>query len=201
MEDAAEGAVWVALKHSENEETNKFWPGKQFELVHRVSLLRGGDSLRSDIFIKNTSDKEDLTNVQLCFHTYFAVSSIANVSVQGLKQLSFVDKVHGGTDLVEHSDGLTINEEVDRIYTSAPDTIVLRDGSRTIAITKENMGDIVVWNPWAEKSAGMGDLPNDGYQHFVCIEPVSLSNAHHIAPNHTVHLSQTLALGDSRSML
>ena len=41
---------------------------------------------------------------------------------------------------------------------------------RTILIDKENSPSTVVWNPWIEKAAALGDLPNEDYLAFACVE-------------------------------
>lgn len=36
---------------------------------------------------------------------------------------------------------------------------------------RDNLDDVVVWNPWIEKSAGMSDFgPKDGYKNMLCVE-------------------------------
>lgn len=36
---------------------------------------------------------------------------------------------------------------------------------------EEGLTDVVVWNPWADKAAGMSDFgPADGWKKMVCVE-------------------------------
>jgi glucose-6-phosphate 1-epimerase len=36
---------------------------------------------------------------------------------------------------------------------------------------RDNLDDVVVWNPWVEKAASMGDFsPNDGWKEMLCVE-------------------------------
>ena len=39
---------------------------------------------------------------------------------------------------------------------------------RAITVAKENLPDAVVWNPWAEKAAGMADFGNEEYKARFC---------------------------------
>jgi glucose-6-phosphate 1-epimerase len=67
---------------------------------------------------------------------------------------------------------IAITAEADRIYQNSPDTIVIADAvrGRVIQISKSGSLSTVVWNPWVEKSAKLGDAGADGYRRFVCVE-------------------------------
>eukprot|EP00898_Chlorokybus_atmophyticus_P004146 jgi/Chlat1/4732/Chrsp30S04771 len=62
--------------------------------------------------------------------------------------------------------------QVDRIYLNAPNTIVIADGGnkRSITITKSNLPDAVVWNPWIDKAKATADLGDEEYKVFLCVE-------------------------------
>lgn len=64
---------------------------------------------------------------------------------------------------------------MDRVYTpvggpKAPLTI--SEGSKkAFEIVRDNLENAVVWNPWIEKSRGMGDFePKDGFKQMICVE-------------------------------
>lgn len=68
---------------------------------------------------------------------------------------------------------LHIGGEVDRVYQDIKQdtTSIVVGGQPTIDVTRDNLGDTVIWNPWIEKTKGMGDLrPEDSYKRFVCVE-------------------------------
>jgi len=61
--------------------------------------------------------------------------------------------------------------EVDRIYESSKNVLLVDDLSgRTLLIEKSGSPNTVVWNPWVDKAARLGDLPDDDYRRFCCIE-------------------------------
>ena len=60
---------------------------------------------------------------------------------------------------------------MDRIYLSTSDALAVEDvaGSRSIRVTKRNLPDAVVWNPWIEKSKATGLFPATKImEKFVC---------------------------------
>ncbi|GMG49798.1 unnamed protein product [Ambrosiozyma monospora] len=67
------------------------------------------------------------------------------------------------------------DKETDRIYKQVPEKKVMQvidKGNVLHNVQRVNLPDVVVWNPWIEKSGGMGDFePKDGYLNMVCIEP------------------------------
>ena len=48
---------------------------------------------------------------------------------------------------------------------------MLEDGKPRFDVVRDNLEDTVVWNPWKEKAAAMGDFePKDGYKEMLCVE-------------------------------
>lgn len=101
-------------------------------------------------------------------HTYLGINNIHDVIVKGLGD-SYQERL-----LVENKPAvqgqLTVNQEVDRIYTNADDVITIADGKRTIKLTNVNASDVVTWNPWIDKAKTMADFADEEYQSMVCVE-------------------------------
>jgi D-hexose-6-phosphate mutarotase len=53
-------------------------------------------------------------------HTYFAVSSIGAVTVEGLSGVTYLDSLAGGAKVAQEGP-VVFDREVDRIYLTAPD--------------------------------------------------------------------------------
>ena len=104
------------------------------------------------------------------------VQNISNVSVSGLEEVSFADKVGGGKK--QESGAITVSSDVDRLYhvdTSHRNAIYEKDKPQ-FEFTRDMLPDVVVWNPWIEKSKTMSDLaPEDAYKRFICVETGSVS--------------------------
>ncbi|KAM3468408.1 hypothetical protein MY5147_007973 [Beauveria neobassiana] len=74
---------------------------------------------------------------------------------------------------------ITVDGELDSIYTPVggpKQSITLREGSDTrLRIVRDNLDDVVVWNPHVDKAAGMADFaPKEGWKKMVCIEAGSV---------------------------
>jgi glucose-6-phosphate 1-epimerase len=104
-------------------------------------------------------------------HSYFKVGDISRVSVTGLEHGTYLDMAGDGGPRTQ-SGPLTIDTEVDRIYTDAPSRLSIVDPSlrRRIHIDSCGSRTAVVWNPWAVIAAGMGDLEDEDYRRFLCVE-------------------------------
>lgn len=102
-------------------------------------------------------------------HTYFNISDVENVTVNGLDDTHFLDTVkneHGIQD-----GALIIDREIDRMFYSCGSTILIDSGyNRLIYIDKFGSDSTVVWNPWINKSKRMPDFGDKEYRTMVCVE-------------------------------
>jgi glucose-6-phosphate 1-epimerase len=117
--------------------------------------------------------------------------------VTGLDGASYIDKVDAKKEKTQSSD-VKITGETDRVYTptggpSAPVEIV-QGGKRVFSIVRDNLSEVVVWNPWA-KAAGIADFaPKDGYKHMVCVEAGSVRGWQTLEPGDAFEGAQTITL-------
>ncbi len=106
-------------------------------------------------------------------HTYFAVSDIAEVRIDGLGGCTYLDKLDDGARRQQQG-AIRFAGEVDRIYLGDTAHMRLHDdgpGARHVEIASEGSRSAVVWNPWLEKAARLGDMGTaEAYRHMVCIE-------------------------------
>ena len=164
-ERLADGSTRGVLGLVDNDETRKIWPHR-FRLSIEITV---GDSLRVALITRNTGD--DKVTISQALHTYFYVGDIARVRVLGLDGLQYLDKVANYAEKTQ-SGPVVIDREVDRIYTGVSGELVIADESlgRRIRIVSSGCSTAVVWNPWAEGAAAMGDLDDEDYTRMICVE-------------------------------
>jgi glucose-6-phosphate 1-epimerase len=160
-----DGSTSVKLRLSNTEETLAIWP-HEFELIVDITI---GEQLTVALTTKN-NDTRDIV-ISQALHSYFNVGDISQVSVSGLDEINYLDKLESYL-LQQQKGDVVIEQEVDRIYQNTPQEVTLVDKSlnRTISVSSQASNSIVVWNPWQENCAKFSDLSADDYQHFLCIE-------------------------------
>jgi glucose-6-phosphate 1-epimerase len=161
----SDGATRLVLELKLNDSTRALWVG---EIEARLDI-EVGKSLKLKLSTINHG-KETIALSQ-ALHTYFNVGDIAKTSVNGLEDKTYIDKVDDSKEKTQSGE-VTINSEVDRIYTNVNNRLVINDVelSRKIHIESEGSHSAVVWNPWKKIAAGMADLGDEDYKRMLCVE-------------------------------
>jgi len=164
-ESLADGSTKVVMGMVDSDATREIWP-HPFKLSIEITV---GDSLKVALVTHNAGDGS--ITISQALHTYFYVGDISKVQVFGLDGSDYLDKVDGLAEKTQ-SGPITINGEVDRIYKGVSGELVIDDESlgRKIRITSTGCSTAVVWNPWSEIAASMGDLNDDDYKKMICVE-------------------------------
>ncbi|CAL0330339.1 unnamed protein product [Lupinus luteus] len=164
--------VDLILKPSEGD--MKIWP-HSFEFRLRVALGPGGELMLTSR-IRNTNTDGKPFSFTFAYHTYFSVSDISEVRVEGLETLDYLDNLQKKERFTEQGDALTFESEVDKIYLSTPTKIAILDHEkkRTFELRKDGLPDAVVWNPWEKKAKAMADFGDDEYKHMLCVEAAAI---------------------------
>jgi len=176
---AKQGETQVTLSLNDTATTQTLWP-HAFKLTLIVTI---GKTLHLSLQTTNTGN-EKFTITQ-ALHTYFAIADIKQTRVTGLDKVHYIDKTVESDTPIEQIGDVIVDQEVDRIYTDAPSEITLfdDDNNEQVSIRSSGSKTTVVWNPWAEGAAKMGDLTDDGYQYFICVETANAaSDTVQIAP-------------------
>lgn len=158
-----------------------------FYLELSISL---GAKLKISLATSNISEDANLLTHAL--HTYVAIGSISKTVLDGLDSSSYIDKLDSAV-VKKQVGSITIDCPVDRVYLSNAE-VVVRDSlyQRNIHLTQEGGADTVVWNPWKGGSIAMSDVPDDGYQNFVCVEAANTTVPLEIKAKEKTILSQTI---------
>ncbi|CCX09637.1 galactose mutarotase-like domain-containing protein [Pyronema domesticum] len=171
-----------------------------FSLMYSVILKR--NSLETKLRVSNEEPEESeepkndrAFDFNALFHTYLRVADVTKLGVTGLKGVSYKDKVEGGAEATEERDELTVASEVDRVYANVPGTVVVKEGDRTLyTVERQNLEDVVVWNPWTG-AAKIGDFsPDDGYMNMLCVEAGAVSSWHKLMPGDSWEGGVTISL-------
>lgn len=172
------GTVQAVLRLTDTPEIRTLWP-HPFHLDLTVELSA---QLIVELAVHNTGNRAFQFNTAL--HTYFHVADIRQTTVTGLLNIAYRDFLRGNIRELETRREITFDREMDRVYPNAPDRLLLRDAGhrRTIAITKQGLPDVVVWNPWIDKAQRMEDFGDDEYQRMVCVETGAMEIPVELAP-------------------
>lgn len=183
--DENDEAVMLTFTLESNAQTKKLWP-HDFTLLARfrigthceIELEAWGDYLSTG-----------------ALHTYFQVADIMQTEVSGLGQ-PYIDKVQNNAEGSLSDGRQTYAQRVDRIHTAAEDCSIIHDkaGQRQIEVYHHYQSDVVTWNPGAELSCSMADMPNDGYKTMVCVETARINTPLKSAGENPARLGVTLRL-------
>lgn len=157
----------VELGLEDDESTRRLWP-HAFSLRLRVEV---GAELSVTLVTTNSGSEEFPFSSAL--HTYFQISDIEAIQVDGLENVPFLSKVHNFEQFVE-AEPVRFTRQTDRVYLNTTSTCVIQDPNwhRQIFVEKEGSQTTVVWNPWSKISAEVADLGPGAYQQYVCVETV-----------------------------
>ncbi|XP_057454011.1 putative glucose-6-phosphate 1-epimerase [Lotus japonicus] len=174
--------AFIDLILTNSEEDTKNWPHR-FEFRLRIALGPGGDLMMTSR-IRNTNTDGKSFTFTFAYHTYFYVTDISEVRVEGLETLDYLDNLKNRERSTEQGDAITFESEVDKTYVSTPTKIAIIDHERkrTFVLRKDGLPDAVVWNPWDKKAKTISDLGDDEYKHMLCVEAACVEKAITLKP-------------------
>lgn len=161
-EELSEKSTKVTLMLRDSKESLEIW-NHHFEL--RIEFILS-DTLTIGLSTKNVDN--ELFTITQALHSYFQVSDIEDVVIEGLDNKPYFDALNAKECQQEGS--ISFMQEVDRVYQEVKDEIILKDALRKISINNQGSNSVVVWNPWIEKTKRMSAMSEDAYKSMVCIE-------------------------------
>ncbi|EWH12156.1 aldose 1-epimerase family protein [Catenovulum agarivorans DS-2] len=138
-----------------------------------------GQKIELKLATQNHSDQ--VMPISFALHSYHPVSALAEAKVQGLDLTTYLDNTCQYQAHIQQGD-VVFNGEVDRIYLNVASEQIIQTQT-PIALKSDSCRSAIVWNPAAEKAASMGDLGEENYPSFVCVERGNaFSDSWYLAP-------------------
>ena len=184
---AGDDFVCAIFRLADSPATRALWPH-----AFRAEMSVAVNANRLDLELEVANCGEVPFDFTAALHTYLRVAEVETVRIEGLQGHRYLDSAAGGKDSIDRDDVLTVSGEVDRIYSNAPGTLLLREPGRSLALQSEGFRDVVVWNPWEQKCAALSDMPPDGFRRMICIEAATALRPIKLAPNAAWFGRQTL---------
>lgn len=186
------GETMIRLQLCSSDETKNMWP-HDFCAEMSVNV---GRKLTATLKLTNTSS--EVFEFSCALHSYFTLSSIENITIEGLQNTKYHNQLQAG-DFIQESTELSIEQAETRHYYDTESPVIIADPvfRRRIKIEKSGSKVTTVWNPGKETCAKITDLPDEAYQAFVCVETV---NAFHdtirLAPGEIHETSAIIGLDE-----
>lgn len=166
------GEIELQLALVSNAQTLAIWP---FSFSATMTVVVGA-KLEVTLSYTNTGSETFVCSDAL--HTYFQVSDSSKIGISGLSGYNYYAGFSKEPDSKQSEAVLAIQQEENRRYINHTADSVIEDAglNRKIRVAKRGSKITVVWNPWAETTKTIGDIPDAGYKEFICVEAVNTYN-------------------------
>jgi glucose-6-phosphate 1-epimerase len=166
------GTIEVRLSLLSNDYSRGYYP-HDFALTLVVTV---GATLDMELLVKNPGAAP--ITFEDALHTYFAVSDIRQIAIEGLAKAPYIDKVDSFTRRVLPDRPLAITGETDRVFVGATGRVTIADPgwNRRIVVDKSGSKTSVVWNAWEAKAKTIADLGDDDWLSYVCVEAANATD-------------------------
>jgi D-hexose-6-phosphate mutarotase len=184
-----DGAVALTFELVSGDVRPPQWP-HAFRATHRITI---GPTLSMELQVANPG-AEPFT-FEEALHTYFAVQDVRAVTVTGLEDTEYLDKVANFAKKPQGADPIRFTQETDRVYLDTRTPCVLHDPGkrRRITITKAGSNSTVVWNPWVDKARAMPDFGDIEWPEMACVETCNVNvDRRTLGPGETQTMTATL---------
>lgn len=167
-----DAGVSVRLTLEQNHKITPIFP-KPFHLTYVVTLAE--HQLSTDLHVKNASSTAgDSLEFQALLHNYIRAPA-DQVQVAPLQHLQYYDKTETSDQAralpkVEARAAVDVIRYTDSVYQDAPQNYKVAWPEGGLKIRSVNLKDVVVWNP-QEEGRKIADMEEDGWKHYICVEP------------------------------
>jgi glucose-6-phosphate 1-epimerase len=177
----------LTLGLTDDAATRAVWP---HPFRAELGILIEDSRLDLELEIENTG--EQALEFTAALHTYLAVREVEESRLEGLHGFEYRDKTDANHIKRDSGDVVLIEAETDRVYHGVNRPLLLREYNRSLGINADGFPDVVVWNPWVERSAAIADLPDDGFRRMLCVEAAATREPVRVPAGETWWGRQTL---------
>jgi glucose-6-phosphate 1-epimerase len=165
----ANGNTELILSLTSNDETLAMW---SYSFTAEMKII-AGKTFEASLSFTNTGNEAFTCSAAL--HSYYNVSDSAKIGIAGLSGHNYYAGFAKEANNVQSDALLKIAQEENRRYIKHTSDCTIEDSgfSRKLKIGKKGSNITVVWNPWEINSKNIGDIPDDGFKYFVCVEAVN----------------------------
>lgn len=179
----------VTLLVEDDAASRALWPHP-----FRAEITVGLEADRLDIELGIDNPGDSPFQFSAALHTYLRVVQVEDVALEGLYGFTYRDAADGNRQRRETGTALLVEGETDRIYQDVRRPLLLQAGNLSLGIHAEGFPDVVVWNPWVERSAQIPDLPANGWRHMLCVEAAAVHRPVAVAAGGSWSGRQTLVV-------
>jgi glucose-6-phosphate 1-epimerase len=141
-----------------DEQTFSVWPHKA-SLKLEISAISRGLFMRLVVTNKGTNTLEWTGGL----HPYWWVPNLLDTKVVGLRE--------------KHQNELIFDEKsIEQIFPNKGTVTLMRGSDSVIELQASGFDEWMVWSPGQVGAKLLTDMPAEDWQHFVCIEPVCVTN-------------------------
>jgi glucose-6-phosphate 1-epimerase len=148
------------------------FPGWPHEAALEIQVVAIDKEIRIEMVVLNTGPTEFSWTGGL--HPYFRVDNLMETWVEGFK-MDYSSCEHSQSQFERGKDYFTFTDFGCEVLFLAHSKLKLITLSKTIDIESEGFEEWMIWNPGKDGALRIADLPDDDWQRFVCIEPVSVT--------------------------
>ena len=115
-------------------------------------------------------------------HPYFYVDDVLRAKLFGLASSSLIDR-YDPLNTIDQNPSITFDENpCEKLYqVNLP--IQLKAGGQILNLSSTGFSEWMIWNPGRLYSAHLADLPDGDWRHFICVEPVNVTNPIIVEPS------------------
>jgi glucose-6-phosphate 1-epimerase len=191
VEGASRESVTLSFSLAADDVRSTIWP-EPFRAIYTVTFAQ---TLSLHLIVQNRAAHP--IHFEEALHTYFAISDISDAVISGLAGTIYIDKTDMTRRKQQTETLVTVAAETDRVYLDTPRQCVVEDRGwrRRIVVEKHGAASSVVWNPWAEKAAGMRDLGERAWRSMICVETGNIAdNEVRLAADSQHQMSTTISV-------